>query len=141
MRVPSQGRGFGTAFNITPLIDLVFLLNIFFLVATYFIRNDQVEAVDLPAATQGKDESADEPGELVVTVTDDGAWSLRGEPLTLDGFEQALQQSLAVHGVGQTEVRIRADKKAPYSAVRPLLLKTAELGVVKFRFAVLQSSE
>lgn len=138
MRLPSQGRGHGLAFNITPLIDLVFLLNIFFLVATYFIRNDQVEAVDLPAASQGKDPSEDAPGQLVVTVTSDGVMSLKGKPLTIDDFEAALREALHKYGAGGTEVRIRADKAAPYSAVEPLLLKTAELGVTKFRFAVLQ---
>ncbi len=141
MRLPSQQRSFGTAFNITPLIDLVFLLNIFFLVATYFIRNDQVEAVDLPSAAHGQDESADEPGELVVTVTADGQLSIKNSPVTLDEFERSLREKLAKHGVDHTEVRVRADKTAPYSTVEPLLLKTAELGVVKFRFAVLQAQE
>jgi biopolymer transport protein ExbD len=141
MRVPTQQRSFGTAFNITPLIDLVFLLNIFFLVATYFIRNDQVETVDLPSATQGQDESEDAPGQLVVTVNADGQMSLKGAPLTLEEFESALRETLAQHGIDQTEVRVRADKAALYSTVEPLLLKTAELGVVKFRFAVLQSQD
>ena len=138
MRLPSQARSHGLAFNITPLIDLVFLLNIFFLVATYFIRNDQVEPVELPSASQGQDELAESPGRLIVTVTAGSQLSSNGVPITLEDFANYLRETLTKHGVENTEVRIRADRLAPYSDVEPLLVKAAELGVMKIRFAVLQ---
>lgn len=138
MRIPSEGRSHGLAFNITPLIDLVFLLNIFFLVATYFIRNEQVEPVDLPLASQGKDESDEAPGRLIVTINSDGQMSSNGLPITPHDFELYLRETMSEHGPERTEVRFRADRLAPYSAVEPLLVKSAELGVTKVRFAVLQ---
>jgi biopolymer transport protein ExbD len=138
MRIASQKRGYGLALNITPLIDLVFLLNIFFLVATYFIRNEQVEPVDLPKASRGHEESEDAPGRLIVTINAQGQLSSAGLPISGEDFEAYLRETLAKHGVEQTEVRFRADRAAPYSSVEPLLVKTAELGVTKVRFAVLQ---
>lgn len=138
MKLPSQGRSVGLPFNITPLIDLVFLLNIFFLVATYFIRNEQVEPVDLPSASQGQDESEDVPGRLIVTINPEGQLSSNGLPITPHDFESYLRETMSEHGPERTEVRFRADRLAPYSAVEPLLVKSAELGVTKVRFAVLQ---
>jgi biopolymer transport protein ExbB len=138
MRLPSQGRAYGLAFHITPLIDLVFLLNIFFLVATYFIRHELVEPVELPSSAQGRVESDDAPGRLIVTITSDGRISSGGKALALDDFQLYLQETLSRHGPEATEVRIRADRMVPYSEVEPLLLKAAELGVTRVRFAVLQ---
>ncbi|MBM4074764.1 MAG: biopolymer transporter ExbD, partial [Planctomycetes bacterium] len=45
MRLPSTQIQRGLTFNITPLIDVVFLLIIFFLVASHFIRNETLEPV------------------------------------------------------------------------------------------------
>jgi biopolymer transport protein ExbD len=143
MKIPSQHRKYGLALNITPLIDLVFLLNIFFLVATYFIRNEQVAAVDLPSATKGQDDDAesDAPGRLTVTVMPDGQLSSSGKTISPDDFVLFLSETLSEHGPDGTEVRIRADKAVPYSFVEPLLVKAAELGVTKIRFAVLRESD
>ena len=141
MKLPATNRSYGLALNITPLIDLVFLLNIFFLVATYFIRNEQVEAVDLPAARQANDDSPEAPGRLTVTVTANGLLSVSGLPITAEDFGRYLGETLEEHGPEATEVRLRADRNAPYSEVEPLLLKAAELGVTKIRFAVLQGAE
>ena len=55
MRIPTRGRQMGLNFDITPLIDVVFQLIIFFLAATYIIRSDASEKVQLPKATQAKD--------------------------------------------------------------------------------------
>ncbi len=138
MKLPGQRRTYGLSINITPLIDLVFLLNIFFLVATYFIRNEQVAAVDLPTAVQGREDAPNAPGRLTVTVLADGQLSSNSKTISVVDFESFLQETLAEHGPERTEVRIRADRAVPYKLVEPLLLKSAELGVTKVRFAVLQ---
>jgi biopolymer transport protein ExbD len=136
MRLPSQNVQRGLQFNITPLIDVVFLLIIFFLVASHFIRNEQVERVELPTATSGKDED-ESPSRVVVTVTPDLRITLGGHPATVDEFERRLQFVAEQHGAGATELRIRADRSVPYSTVEPLLLAAARAGVFKVRFAVL----
>jgi len=138
MKLPAQRRKYGLELNITPLIDLVFLLNIFFLVATYFIRNDQLGAVDLPSAGQAREENTEAPGRLIVTITADGQMTSSGKTISTDDFALFLQETLSQHGETGTEIRIRADRAAPYSLVEPLLIKAAEMGVTKIRFAVLQ---
>lgn len=136
MRLPSQSLQRGLQFNITPLIDVVFLLIIFFLVASHFIRNEQVEQVELPLATQGRDED-EVASRVVVTVSTDQRLLLGSQEITQDDFERRLQIVVEQHGPGGTELRIRADRTVPYSLVEPLLLTAARLGVNKVRFAVL----
>jgi biopolymer transport protein ExbD len=136
MRLPSQNVQRGLQFNITPLIDVVFLLIIFFLVASHFIRNEQVEQVELPTATQGKEEE-EAANRIVVTVGTDLRLMLSGHEATVDEVQRRLQIVAEQYGAGATELRIRADRTVPYSNVEPLLLAAARVGISKVRFAVL----
>jgi biopolymer transport protein ExbD len=136
VRLPTQSVQRGLQFNITPLIDVVFLLIIFFLVASHFIRNEQVEQVELPTATQTKDED-ESASRIVVTVATDKRLILGGHDATVEEIERKLQFAAEQNGAAATELRIRADRGVPYSVVEPLLLAAARAGITKVRFAVL----
>lgn len=138
MKIPTRTIDRGFAFNITPLIDVVFLLIIFFLVASHFIRNEQVERVNLPFASQVKDDD-ETSNRLVVTVDATGQLLLGTTPITSEEFEQRLLLLLAKNGAEQTELRIRADRTVVYSRIEPLLLTAARNGVTRIRFAVIKS--
>jgi biopolymer transport protein ExbD len=138
MKIPVRTQDRGFAFNITPLIDGVFLLIIFFLVASHFIRNEQVERIELPIASEGKDDD-ETSSRLVVTVMPNGELLQGMNPMTLDDFEQRLQLLIAKHGAEGAELRIRADRSVVYSRVEPLLLAAARNGVSRVRFAVLRN--
>jgi biopolymer transport protein ExbD len=137
MKIPTRTQDRGFAFNITPLIDVVFLLIIFFLVASHFIRNESVERIELPLASQGKDDE-DSPSRLVVTVMPDGQMMHGMNPIVDEDFEQLLRFLVLKHGAEATEVRIRADRSVVYSKVEPLLLTAARQGVTRVRFSVLK---
>ena len=139
MRIPVRTQDRGFAFNITPLIDVVFLLIIFFLVASHFIRNENVERIELPVASQGHDDE-DAANRLVVTVVSSGDLLLGTTPITPEEFEQRLQVIVAKYGAEKTELRIRADRTVPYVRVEPLLLTAARHGVARVRFAVTRAS-
>ena len=79
MKVPTRKREHGLQFNVTPLIDVVFLLIIFFLVASHFVRAENQESVDLPKATQADDQADESLNRLVVTVTADHLLHLDGD--------------------------------------------------------------
>jgi biopolymer transport protein ExbD len=137
MRIPTRTSDRGFAFNITPLIDVVFLLIIFFLVASHFIRNENVERIELPLASQGKDDD-ESTTRMVVTVVPSGDLMLGMTTITPEEFEQRLQLLIAKQGAEPTELRIRADRSVLYSRVEPLLLTAARNGVTRVRFAVLK---
>lgn len=140
MRVPSRPVGRGLAFNITPLIDVVFLLNIFFLVATFYVTSEPAEPVQLPGATLGEKEDSI-AGRLIVTVQPDGTLSLAGTEIALSDVDRELTLLMTEHGAAQSELRIRADQATPYKFVEPLLLAAARQGVTRVRYAVVAAGD
>jgi len=66
------------AINLTPLIDVVFLLLIFFMVTTTFTRDTRL-TVNLPEADANTSESL--PDQIEVTVSEAGRFSVNGEVL------------------------------------------------------------
>jgi len=140
MRLPSTQIQRGLTFNITPLIDVVFLLIIFFLVASHFIRNETLEPVELPVASKGRQEE-ESTSRVVITITPDQRLLLAGMEVTVEEIENKLQMMSAEHGAESTELRIRGDKQVPYSSVEPILLRATRCGITKVRIAVKVSNE
>ena len=136
MRVPTRPRSTGAQLNITPLIDIVFLLIIFFLAASHLSRSEKLEAVELPEAASADDET-DSPRRLVVTVTRDGAWHLGRKDVSRDEVEQAVLAALMQGKPDDLELRIRCDREVRCKSVEPLLRMAAKSGLTKIRFATL----
>ena len=134
MRVPRRQRQSGARFNITPLIDVVFLLVIFFLVATHFAHQEQVEAVELPLATSVGDE-AELPRRLVVSITADGQTYVKGRAVDAIEIEHLIAEDTKVQSA-DFEVRIRGDQRVTYDRVEPILLACLRAGVTKIKVAV-----
>jgi biopolymer transport protein ExbD len=119
--------------NLTPLIDVVFLLLIFFMVSTTFEDEARLR-VQLPQA-QGEEAPAGEPDMIRIVIDQTGAFSVDGAavsdrtPLTL---VRALRAAL-----GEREampVLIQADANTPHQAVMTALDASAELGLVRVAF-------
>ncbi|MBL8817073.1 MAG: biopolymer transporter ExbD [Planctomyces sp.] len=139
MRVPSQFTSQPSIkFNLTPLIDVVFLLIIFFLVASHFVRNEHAEAVSLPFSFQGRDDHDAAPHRLTVTVRKDGALFVGSEPLTAEqiGDRIARLKSDAKTAGSLPEVRIRSDRLTLYEHVRHLVEECAAQEITRIQFPV-----
>lgn len=135
MRIPQRARSLGFEFNMTPLIDVVFLLIIFFLVASYYVRNEAVTAVELPVATQSTDDEPS-PSRLTITVDDTGTISLHGNTVDRATVAAVMDELLEKFPPETCEVRLRTDRRTPYERVEPLLLLAAERGIRQVRFSV-----
>jgi len=99
-----------SSLSLTPLIDVVFLLLIFFLVATRFAEEERELDVVLPQASEAKPLIV-KPKELFVNVTRDGKYFVSGQVLDSAGLERALKQAWA-NNPGRQQVVIRADKES-----------------------------
>ena len=129
-------------FNLTPLIDVVFLLIIFFLVASHFVRNEQAEPVSLPLALQGERDEEAAPHRLTVTVSRTGALFIGGQAQSEQTVTRQISelQEQAARVALPAEVRIRSDRDAPYRHLRTLLEQCAASGIRRILFAVSVSS-
>ncbi len=77
--------------NLTPLIDIVFLLLIFFMLTSHFVR-DEVINIDLPEADSG--EALDEPQQVEVVINEAGEFSIDSQIISLDKLQGALEDKL-----------------------------------------------
>jgi len=108
----------GSALNnlsLTPLIDIVFLLLIFFLVATRFAEEERELEVLLPDASEAQPLTS-KPRELFVNIDDRGRYYVTGKILTLEQLHPVLE-AVYVNNPGRASVVIRADKRVPFERV------------------------
>lgn len=136
MRIPTRPRQQGIRFNITPLIDIVFLLIVFFLAATHLTQNEKLEAVELPLASQNKTDPAESPRRIIITISLDERLQLRGKEITAEELD-AILLSIEDSKQKETEIRIRGDRRIPYRIVERVLISCARAGISNVQFAVL----
>jgi biopolymer transport protein ExbD len=135
MRVPTRPRLQGVSVDITSLIDVIFLLIIFFLAASHFVKSEAREKIDLPAAVEGEDEQNEQGGRLIVTISKEGVLSVAGRVVAMEEIQQMLFDGFTKDR-DKFEVRIRGDKAVPYKQIEPLMIECAKIGIVKLKFGV-----
>ncbi|MDB5335535.1 MAG: Biopolymer transport protein ExbD/TolR [Planctomycetaceae bacterium] len=136
MKIPSQARSYGVQFNLTPMIDIVFLLIIFFLVASYLSGSENQEAIQLAQAAGGSFNDPESARRIVVTVTATGQFLIGGQVVTIADFALQIRPTGNQKTDQDLEIRLRADKRVPYELVEPLLVECAKAGISKIKFNV-----
>ncbi len=101
--------------SLTPLIDIVFLLLIFFLVATRFAEVERELAVQLPDASEAQPLTV-QPREMFINIDQEGRYFVTGKILDLDELGQVLK-TIDVNNPGRQSVIIRADRRCQHGAV------------------------
>ena len=116
--------------DLTPLIDVVFLLLIFFMVSTTFIHEPGGIKVDLPHSdTQ---EFIREGGELVIEITSDGGLYVDEVPVDEDALRSELRRTM--RNDPETVVIIKADRAVEHGQVVQVMDWAKRVGL--YRLAV-----
>lgn len=95
--------------NLTPLIDIVFLLLVFFMLTAHFIE-DQSIPIDLPDADNSA--KSEDKGYVEVVMTPDGQLLVDGFPTPVEALEEALRGEL--HAPEKRFVRLKGDHAAQF---------------------------
>jgi biopolymer transport protein ExbD len=138
VRIPNRGDVL-SAINMTPMIDCVFLLLIFFLVATKFEEAEREMNVVLPQASEAMPMTA-RPKELFVNVTHDGRYIVATQELNAKQLLGAFQQAHA-NNPGRQTVIIRADKRAQWEYVMAVMNLCNKASIRDYRVTSTQPSE
>ncbi|MGB5736094.1 MAG: biopolymer transporter ExbD [Thiohalocapsa sp.] len=120
--------------NLTPLIDVVFLLLIFFMVSTTF-NDDARLRLQLPQA-DGEPVASDEL-ELLEIVIDAGGRFYVDDRQVVDTRAESLRNAM-VDAVGprrELPILIKADANTPHQAVMTALDAAGQLGMTRVAFA------
>jgi biopolymer transport protein ExbD len=124
------------AVDLTPLIDVVFLLLIFFMVSTTFSRETQL-SIDLPEA-QGQPKETND-AQIEILVDQSGGFRVNGEAL-VDSQMRTLQAAIYKISAGDTTMpmTITADAQAAHQDVVKAMDAAGQMGFVHLSITTMQ---
>jgi len=123
--------------NLTPMIDVVFQLLVFFMVATTFLDPERAIEIALPEASAGEP-ITDEIKELVINVFADGRMVVSGQ----DVDDAQLLQTLKAAALADpnTPVTIRGDGQARHERIVQVMDACQRAGLTQFNVGTLEGS-
>jgi biopolymer transport protein ExbD len=125
--------------DITPLIDVVFLLLIFFMVSTTFEDESQI-LIELPQATG--EEAQHDDQELDITINASGTFFVnQREVINTEIKTLKMAITKAVGDDREIPVIINADARSPHQSVMTVMDAASQLGLNKMTFAAHKPTE
>ena len=118
--------------NLTPLIDVVFLLLIFFMVSTSFNKDFQQE-IQLPESTSKTTISENNP--VIISADADGKISVNDQTLNKQDFQSLELVLKQLNLPSDTNIIYRSDAQSPLSAFIMVSNVTSNLGLTKLMVA------
>ena len=134
--VTARERNRSLHIEITPMIDVVFLLIIFFMTTAQFARMTRAELA-LPVEP-GEQERAPEEAGLVINLTQAGQIIVADQTLDLAQLEQIVRQEIQLHSdrpARQLKLLIRADKNADSARLNEVVRVLQRMDVGHARLA------
>ena len=119
--------------NMAPMIDMIFLLIIFFLTATTFTEREREQDVLLPSNRNPGSLSRNMDNNIIINVMQDGAIFVLGEQVSAEQLVGMLRQrktELEKKKV-KLKVQIRPDKRVIYGGVAAALAAAEKAGITK----------
>ena len=139
MLVSTKKRVKESEMNMTPMIDVVFLLITFFMVVTEITRQDDIEDLQLPDVVASTPDDNPDPQRLVLNVKRDGSFWFGGARRT----EQQVKDALAIEarlsrnadGISDRVVLVKADRRVRFEAIRKLIILCVDRNIRIWRLA------
>ncbi|MEW6356188.1 MAG: biopolymer transporter ExbD [Planctomycetota bacterium] len=137
-------RRTGLRLNMTPMIDVVFQLIIFFMAVAEFSRIE-TEDVELPVADQAGVEETVPPGRVVINVDKDGRLIVAKHGVDFATLQQWLRGEAQRHRTGKGEINVqvlvRSDGRADFGRIQDIMLECARNGIWQISFAALTDEQ
>ncbi|MBN2340257.1 MAG: biopolymer transporter ExbD [Deltaproteobacteria bacterium] len=118
--------------EVTPLVDVVFLLLIFFLLTATYVKNPNID-IDLPKASS--QEMFPKDKDITVAIKKDGTMKVENEVVTLKKLETYLKKRLSKSGKAAVVI-VKADKGAKHGNVVSVMDMAKRVGYSKLAIAV-----
>jgi biopolymer transport protein ExbD len=120
--------------NLTPMIDVLMLLIIFFMVGTKFIESEKAMQLQIPTVSDKAQTLTEPPSKRVVNVYQDGTFSLDGKPVNLEQLTKRLASARSQYkGLG---VLVRGDAEVDFQRVASVLNACNQAGIADLGISV-----
>ena len=119
--------------NLIPMIDIVFTLLVFFMLATTFAERERMLDIDLPGASS----AATPPKGLVINVPRDGAISIDGK--LLEGPALARTLADAKRRNPNIPVTVRGDRQGAYETIVHVLDECSRAGLLNLSLSTIEN--
>ena len=129
MRFTSKSSSRALLVELTPMIDVVFLLIVFFMVTSEFARDVRAD-LELPKL-EGEQRPESEEAGLIINIREDGAvvLSVSDEPMDLIELGVRLRAAFSSDSTRDARVLVRADARASTSRLNEVVRLLHEIGV------------
>ena len=117
-----------------PMIDMVFLLLIFFMVASVVTELDKKD-VDIPSAEYAK-VPEDTTGRMMLSVDADNQVYVGQEPVTIEELKKRVAKELEFNP--DLRILIRADEMVEYQTSREIMLACGQVGAADLIYATFE---
>lgn len=136
MHIPIQQED-DAKFQMAPMIDMVFLLLVFFMCASHLSTVQSVE-LEIPTATRAV-VPKERPHRFTVNVTEDGTIYGGSQVLELGALKEMIQGYKEADP--ELKIYLRADQETPHRHVRKVMNAMGELGIDDFVFGAFIPNE
>ena len=132
MRRRDRESGHHTRVDLTPMIDVVFQLIIFFMLTSHLGDLRRTE-IDLPRE-EGTAQREDRQAAMIIDIGLDGVYYVESRPTTITEIHRLAVSGLASGGPGEVfDVLIRPDQNAPAAYLDRLLSSLTDAGVTRWK--------
>lgn len=120
--------------NMTPMIDIVFLLIIFFMTVSQISEVNKTP-VELPRESG---EDVEQPAEIIINITQAEDYIIASKPYDLGGVISYVSQVIARKSgnVGLVSIVLRVDRRSTSRPVNEVSAALNQLGLTQVRFGV-----
>jgi biopolymer transport protein ExbD len=115
--------------NITPMLDLAYVLLVIFIIMT----TAAVQGIKVALPTASATQSLNQPKTKVISVQDDGTVSLDAVPVSMADLQSQLQAAVAADPA--TPVILRGDRVVQYDRIMQVLDLCSKVGVAQLGMA------
>lgn len=125
------------ALDLTPMIDVVFQLIIFFMFTSHFGQMMRTE-IDLPREKGDEREVQQQPA-MIIDIQTDGSYFVESRETSLNEIERLARNGIAASKAGGPafDVLIRPDQTAPASNLDRVLTRLSAIGVVDWKIGTM----
>jgi len=128
-------------FQVASMIDIVFLLLIFFIVASQLQDLELEKQVSLPIADSAQTKKSEGVQEILINVLSNGVVKVSGSELPMEKLAEELRKVADSSDKSEKKILIRGDKNAHYGRMMRIMRSCAQAGLWNVSYAAFQEQQ